>query len=319
MDRDQMLERVRQLEADLEAVRAQLADDGVDAPSDVVRTSRRHLLRDGALAVGAGLAGMAVAAAPAGAVDGDALTIGEVNVGTSSTELRTIGTGQLSGSVLSGQDGSYSTNSFPAGLGGLAVGDRVHNGVYAYTESLGSSIFHGYSVAAVAINRGIDSRAQLVLVPSGGAPTDDEITHRVGEIVAAGSDLWYCTVGGTPGTWARLNTPEVLLPTPERAVSALSLANTETSSAQGLAGGGVPAGATSATVTVTAVPAGNSTGFVSIYDGTQSIGTPSFASVTWNKGNIVSNTTTVALTDGTVKLYASTAATVFVDVIGYVV
>lgn len=192
-------ERINELEQ-----RLGVADEASD--DSKARSTRRQLLTGGAVAVGAGVASIAMQATPAAAANGDAVTVGQVKSGTSPTEVRTTGGTTLSHNIFTAQDTSYATTTRPAAVAGFAGGDQVSNGVYGYTESLGPSTSHGYALIGNASGRGSSSRAQLLLRPSGGAPTFDSIAHQRGEIVVDGSGrLWFCRGSGTPGTWTELS------------------------------------------------------------------------------------------------------------------
>ncbi len=194
-----------------------LGSDAIDVAPPVSESeaapTRRALLRSGALALGAGIAGAAALASPAAAADGDPVNIGQVNTGTSRTNLQLGGSGALGHNVFTAQDSSFDTSSAPAAVGGYATGSRVGNGVYGYTSgNVATHTFSGYALVGACDSRGTSSRAHLFMNPTGAVPTSESISHRAGEIVVSSDRrLWFCTVDGTPGTWEEITGDRALI------------------------------------------------------------------------------------------------------------
>jgi hypothetical protein len=213
---EQLTQQVEDLQAELRMVQAELAhtprrgrgrhrhdgDDDTGGPSLV---SRRRLfgLLGGAAAAGAGLAvaGSALEASPAGAtgvtpgaVDGDALSLGNANTCTSLTTL-TAGIGiQVT-----------ATGASANGLTGIC-----NNGNNAFGVSGSSST--GYGVAATAAG----GLAPLRLVPGSVPGPPSGSVHRPGELyVDSHGILFQCVAAGPPIVWAR-QSPLVQLASPVR-------------------------------------------------------------------------------------------------------
>lgn len=194
------------------AASARATADAID--SSAGSTSRRKLLRNGAIAVGAGVAGAAALASPAAAADGDPVVMGATNAASSRTDLRIAGAGGALGhNVFTAQDASFGGSSSPAAIGGYATGSRVGNGVYGYTSgNVATDTYSGYALVGACDARGTSSRAQLFMNPTGVVPTSDSISHRAGEIVVSGDGrLWFCTTTGTPGTWQEVTGDRALI------------------------------------------------------------------------------------------------------------
>jgi hypothetical protein len=126
-----------------------------------------------------------------------------------------ISTGENSVAVLGMSDGLESTGvSGTAETGGLFTGTVVGghgNSTTPTGKGLLGSNDNGIGVQGTSANgtagQFTSNHAALNLSCSSlrGAPTLDEEPHAVGDLVVdVWSDLWYCCVAGTPGTWRKL-------------------------------------------------------------------------------------------------------------------
>ncbi len=181
------------------------ADDGDGDVSGGM--SRRTWLTGGAVAAGAAVVGATVAPRSVAAADGGNLIIGGDNTSPGgNTRLNGTGTGAYVGQNVLTVSDQNSTSSFPSAIGAYGEGDRVRNGLYAYTGARDNNDTNtGYAV--VATNSG--GRANLLLSPSGSGPSVDTYAHRRGAVRSdASGNLWFCTNSGTPGTWRKLAGPQ---------------------------------------------------------------------------------------------------------------
>ncbi|MFW2333598.1 hypothetical protein [Ilumatobacter sp.] len=163
------------------------------------------MLKGGAIAAGAALAGAVAAPQSAAAADGDNVLLSNQNTSPSgNTRIRTPGPGGLlsNANIFTVTDNA-STSSYEAAIGGTAQGDRVTNGMYAFTSArIDGDVTTGHAVVARKTSGG---RSALYMPPSGSAPPNDTYQHARGEMrVDTSGTLWYCAVSGTPGTWRRL-------------------------------------------------------------------------------------------------------------------
>jgi hypothetical protein len=160
-------------------------------------------LTGGAVAAGAAVVGATMAPRPVAAADGGNMAIGANNVSEGgNTRLLAGGTGFYSNrNVLTVSDRS-SSSSYEAAIGAYGEGDRVTNGLYAFTgERDITDTTTGYSI--VATNSG--GRAHMLLNPGGNDPKLDAYGHRRGALRSdTVGNLWFCTRSGTPGEWRKL-------------------------------------------------------------------------------------------------------------------
>jgi hypothetical protein len=169
-------------------------------------TSRRTLFKGGAIAAGAAVVGATVGPRAAAATDGLALEVGANNESLNgNTRLNGTGSGQYVNKNIFTVSDQNSTSQFEAAIGAYGEGDRVRNGLYAYTgDRDNSDATTGYAV--VATNAG--GRANLLLNPGASNPKSDTYAHRRGAVRSdGGGNLWFCTTSGTPGTWRKLAGP----------------------------------------------------------------------------------------------------------------
>lgn len=213
-DRIARLERrLAEQQGELERLRAHVgapAPDGPDAadsgPPPEPRSSRRTMLRGGAVAAGAAIVGALARPDTAAAADGGNMVIGANNVSAAgNTRLRTPSPGSDldNRNILTVSDDATSS-AFPAAIGAIAQGARIHNGVYTFASSRVNS--DGATGHALVVRALSGARSAIYVVPSGGNPTTTDYPHRRGEIrVDASSDLWLCVSSGTPGTWRKIS------------------------------------------------------------------------------------------------------------------
>ncbi len=172
------------------------------------RTSRRNMFKVGA---GAAVAVAAVAAPglaqTAAAADGGNMIIGSSNTSNGGqTVLNMGGAGRIVGQNIFTVTDKSSSSSRPAAIGAYAEGDRVTNGLYAFTDSRDdNSTSTGHAVIATA-NSG--SRSHILLNGSRPDPRTETISHSRGEMRHGAGTLWFCTRSGTPGTWKKLTGPD---------------------------------------------------------------------------------------------------------------
>jgi hypothetical protein len=223
--------RVDEQAAELAAVRQQL-------PAEPI--SRRHLLR-GLAGLGAAGAASVVAAPPAGADDGEALVLGQVNASTTRTWLQYTGSDiglvvssdgftSLYASALDGADSAIHAVHLSTAQGVSTIRSDATDGraLFAINDSTRFSAVSGHNQgegAGMAATTEGDG-GQLVLRPLEGSDTGPPTTglREVGEIrLDRDGDLWVCVSQGSPGTWTRLlredTTPGRVIPiTPIRAI-----------------------------------------------------------------------------------------------------
>ncbi|NND73877.1 MAG: hypothetical protein HKN44_02620 [Ilumatobacter sp.] len=213
-------DRIRALEdriGQLEAVIERLAPTGTDrqriTESSPVREStsydasrprsnRRTAIKAAAAAGGAVLAST-LAADRAAAVDGSDLVVGQSNTsaGGNTRILANAGGPFSSKNIFTAQDVNFGS-AFPSAVGGFAAGNRVTNGVFAYTEGRTAASSTGHALIAWATPT---ARSHLLLQSTGGDPRSDDFEHRSGSFRSdLGGNLWFCTDSGMPGTWHKL-------------------------------------------------------------------------------------------------------------------
>lgn len=273
--------------------------------------------------------------------------------------------------------GDPSNSGFPAAIGGYSY-RTVANGVYGFTATTGagvvgvgsgaiasgvfgtvqsaaatgSGVFGKSDATAIGVSAGVRARSEkgpalLLEATATGIPTTG--TWAAGAIVPdTTGNLWYCTVGGTPGTWKNLVPQPIVFPTagtftgvvPTRvydsreALPSQGLLATGTSrtlsikDGRAIAGGAVtlpdlvPNGAKAITANVTVVNT-VSAGFLAVNPGGNT--TVSAATVNWfSSGQILNNGVNITINpvnrEVTVIAGGGTgAATDFViDVTGYI-
>lgn len=211
-DRIERLERkLAEQQADLDHLRARLGSSVGDGRSGgeaapAARSSRRTMLRGGAVAAGAALVGAIARPEPATAADGGDMIIGANNVSAAgNTRLRTPAPGDdlVNRNIFTVSDDATSSG-FPSAIGAVAQGDRVHNGLYTFCSTrIDSESGSGH---ALVVRGTSGSRSGIYLVPGGGAPPNDAYAHRRGSVrVDASGNFWFCVSSGTPGTWRKLS------------------------------------------------------------------------------------------------------------------
>ena len=333
--------------------------------------TRRGWMRAAAAAAVGGAAAAVVAERPVAAAAGDPVRAGQTTTTAVRTRLDYTGSDEGVGTLIqSGStfDGSFSAH--PAAVGAWSTSSSQPSGLYGFTDVTPT----GTPVAGV-VGRatrefasgvlgeapegaglrgegkyGLDASgdtAAIVVTPSDFRfPTDGTDFHRGGELFArAASDsglaveLWYCTVGGSPGEWVQLAGPgqpggfravsptrvyDSRVPAPEPGrISGGEDRTVDITQARDLATGSVlgtvvTAGATALSFNIAVVDT-SAGGFLSV--------APSFetafsaATINWSaSGQILNNGSVTSLgNDGNVKVFAGGAgATHFViDVTGY--
>ena len=195
--------------------------DSADAVAEDGATSRRGMLRlAGAAAAGAAVAAVGGSVSPANADFGSTMVLG--NAGSAGTapggtahqsdyQTRYDWNPTAGGIGFFFQAGSTYTNgvsNYDCALAGWTTDELAPNGVYGYSDVEG-----GVGVVGVASTGGIGVRAEggranMYLSPWSAAVLDRTDTHGMGELIAdVDGKLWYCTAGGTPGTWVELTAP----------------------------------------------------------------------------------------------------------------
>lgn len=237
---ERLNERLDRLEAENEALRAELHRDAVESVPEL--TSRRQWLARGAVVAAGAVAGAAMLPrrSEAGGASPVLMGFDNVNLAPLTTRLdASVGDNVLSsvfyalngaaaGAGLHGYGPSFGVLGFSdkgTGVWGKASGDASHAavGVGGYIDnpaSQGSVGVHG--VASGQGQIGVKGEgtsgwagwfssqfAELALgLSTRAAPTTDVRYHSYGDLVAeTGSNkatLWFCVGSGTPGTWRRL-------------------------------------------------------------------------------------------------------------------
>ena len=214
---DQLENALASQQAEIERLRSDLAtvtgsglspcpsDDSGAVGRQPVRSSRRTMLKGGAIAAGAALAGTVAAPQSAAAADGGNMLIGRQNSSPAgNSRIRTASPGGLlSGVNILTVTDNASSSSYESAIGGIAQGDRVTNGLYAYTSArTNGDVTTGHAIVARKTSGG---RSAIYMPPSAAAPTNDTYEHARGELrVDSSGILWFCVANGAPGTWRRL-------------------------------------------------------------------------------------------------------------------
>lgn len=187
-----------------------------DPPDPIAATSqssRRHLLRNAAIAAGGAVAAtVAGSALPAAAGDPEHLGFGMVNAPAAKTTVNFVPPpGTTGGNGFLFQAGNtYTTGetSSPSALAAWSNLPNYPNALYGFTTQAGSGVLAvGSGTSSVAI-RANGVRAHLALIPNGVAAPSRSDAHSIGEIVEdAEGDLWLCVAAGSPGMWRKLAGP----------------------------------------------------------------------------------------------------------------
>ena len=307
---------------------------------------------------------------PAAAADGDPLLAGGINIATTRTVIVTTGDLEYGLGVhesglpsfpLPAAISGHAGTGFEAGILGHATNGG--NGVVGQSNSgvgvVGSSP-DSYGVAALSDAaapsvsafqaratagaksatlvgpRPLHFRNESVRLP----PTEDVIAAEHGQLTAdrnnadTSSALWFCTNGGTPGTWRKLAGPDTagafhVLPStirvydsrpgdPPLTVQKGTVGGDETRAIDCKLGGGVPAGATAVVVNLTIVGTSNS-GFIALHK--NGLPWPGNSSINWGAANTVLANSAVVAVDSQARIAATCSAGSFthviIDVIGY--
>ena len=243
------------------------------------------------------------------------------------------GDGVLGISTLGGGVTGIASNSLSPAVQGQHQGT---SGTGVYGSCSGGKALEGFSSSGWGAQL-YGGRAQLFLHVQGtrAAPTLDTTAHSSGELVRDSAGvLWYCTTGGTPGTWRRLAGPGSagafhVLPTPARIYDSrpgtapaagpktpLS-GNTSRLLYTNYNGSGVPNDATAVSVTVLLVNAANVNGNFTMWAGDAA--KPASNTMVWGAGS--GRYTGFAISalgsNATIQVAASATTDVVLDVVGY--
>ena len=184
--------------------------EGPDKPPG--RLGRRALMLGAAAGVG-GAAALVAGASPAGAANGDAVTVGGSFTGTDPTEItNTTGTGIYgvtdAASQLSGTAGVVGDSNSNDGVLGLSsAADGVHgittrggqSGVYGDDQSTGGYGVYGYSFNATGV-QGQSIGASGLAAPSAGVIGDSNANDGVSGFSSAGNGVsGYTSAEGGSG------------------------------------------------------------------------------------------------------------------------
>lgn len=331
------------------AAAPEVADD--EHPSRAI--DRRALLG----LAGAGIAGAAVlgSAAPAAAADGDNIAIGNYTTTGSANPTMLEHTGAGASVDSNGAFSVYLSNTSnpsnasageTAGTGAGVFGANYHassgSGVWAqngnpsaaaYGNNLGTGPgVKGQSADGIGGVFLSDTGAALQLVPRGSyGPPVSGSWEKGSFIVDAPGNLFVCTSSGTPGSWKKATAASGLtyLPTPVRGYDSrpgqpgpglktkLSAGETRSINLWEALAYRTTDVAVLANVTVTST---TGAGFLSVYSGASpDLIPPSFASVNWSgSGQTVGNNVQSAMSGASLKVYASQATHVIIDVVGRV-
>lgn len=239
---EQLTARLDALQPKDEPTRSEALTDPAAPPAAVpvnTTVSRRQWVRGATAAAVGGTAALVAGGRPVAAATGDALTLGENNTAAARTRSDYTGSGIGVGHLFqSGDVYNVASAVFPAALGGYTTKANQRNGIYGYTavedaracgvvgfaEGILSAGVRGRADSGVGLRGegkyGLEASGNLAavnLVPSSIAYPDQTTTfHEGGELyVRAASDsglaieLWFCTVGGTPGTWTQIAGPNL--------------------------------------------------------------------------------------------------------------
>ena len=108
--------------------------------------------------------------------------------------------------------GVYAKVTGSWGVGVYAQAEALHaTAVYAVGNFAGVSAAGEHAVVASGTIYGLwatGGKAALFMPPGNEAPPAGEIQHSTGEMtVDMDGTLWFCSIGGTPGTWQKLGGP----------------------------------------------------------------------------------------------------------------
>jgi len=294
-----------------------VTDDRQTPETDAPHGTRRGFFGLAAASIAGLVAGRyAVGAddASAGAVDGEALNLGQKNTATGKTELSTSGVINGAGAlVVDAPNASYGVQGSAASIG---VYGRGPIGVLG--EGAVGGVFAGTDTA-------------ISLTPTGvsGAPTTASLKGDIS--VDADGVMWFCVADGTPGTWIRLSHGGTrFLDSPYRVFSSTNpgaggvFTKGEGRSVQ-ITGvvPGVPANALGVVGNVT-IHHTVSAGFVTVFPAGTPL--PPTSSLNWFTTNMqAANAVSVRLGGGAISIYAdgaiapgAAACDVIFDVSGYV-
>lgn len=215
----------------------------------------------------------------------------------------------------------------PAGVGGTG---RAATGLRSAIYSLTSDGAYSLELENASVG---ESGAPMRIVPYGSGPPPGN-GHRIGEVtVSQSGDMYLCTTldGGDP-RWQRLSGPDfVVLPSPQRAYDSRPGQSPTSGSQTPLAAQGnriidlttetdLPDDAVAALLNVT-ITNTTGAGFVSFYSAGEAdkpAGFAGFASVnSTGAGQTIGNNVTTGLDDGALKIYASRATDIVIDVVAY--
>jgi hypothetical protein len=327
---------------------AAITGDGATEPSGAL-TGRRDLIkRAGAAAAGAAAAGAAMTLGDpslAAAEDLDNLLIGATNTGTDSSTVLNVTDVNTARSLFVVQEGaSLAPPSFPwkAVVAGWATTNMVA-GALGYNDGIDSEAtgvrYGGVMVSTKGTGLFVAGlKNAMRIINQGTAPPTRNEKHSRGDLVVDEHGvMWYCTAGGTPGTWRRLSGAGdtaagslTLLASTTRCYDSRSLSPPAGGVKGQIANGttrpvdtknngtGVPDGATAALVNLT-VTNTSAAGFLALFKG--GIAWPGTSSINWDHaGQSIANLAVVAL-DASAGLAAycalGAACDFIIDVIGY--
>ena len=334
-------------------------DEHADGTSNR-RTMFKKLALGAAGVAAVGTAGSLLDAMPAaatvitpGVADGDGVSIGNANSGSSnsdsptrlswnsSTQLPKVN-GILIGSTVNSNAFTVAdnptgfflfnkfTSNFPAAVGGYAY-SVLEYGMYGFSANKAGVAGFGDKAAFHAI--GTKTVANMLLDP-----------HTKGDIIATDNgDLYVCVADGTPGTLRKVAGTATagsfhLLASPVRVYDSRPVSNGPAATNDGALSGGaertvslasgfvgavatpaVPAGATAALITLTVTGTTNG-GFLAVFS--NAVAYPGTSNINWSSSNQDIATTTVSGVDAAakVKLHAGgspTGTNLIIDVTGY--
>ena len=181
------------------------------AASDSSQSSRRHLLRNAAIAAGGAVAAtvagssLPVAAAPDLALGVSTDTPDKTTVNFVPAPATSGGNGFL---FQAGNAYTTDNGSSPSALAAWTTLPSYPNALYGFTTQSGSAVVGvGSGPGSIGV-RALGVKAHLSLTPNGAAAPSRSDAHGIGEIVEdVQGDLWLCVGAGTPGTWRKLAGP----------------------------------------------------------------------------------------------------------------
>lgn len=289
-------------------------------------TSRRRMLRIGAIgaaAIASGAAADLLRADPAaaGTGTGAVFNIGVANSAPGATSLTMTGS---SGDALA------VTNNNLAGAGVNALGNPGILGLGSTHGAVGVQGIGGFGAPGVSAQGDValeaictNAAGAIAKLTQSPAPTSIPTTGFVGDIVAVKNHLYYCYASnsGSNPKWAKMSGSLVILPSSQRAYDSRSgagpLSAGQTRDIGLTAASGFPAGVSAALLNLT-ITNTSGVGYLTVFS--TGTGFPGTSNINWfTTGMTIANNATSAVNaSGLVTVFCGGGSTDFIlDVLGY--